>query len=203
MKITSALFLQSNTDYKKCPSTAEAEFAFIGRSNVGKSSLINMLVNKKGLAKTSGTPGKTQMINHFKINDKWFIADLPGYGFAKASREKSAKWQKMIYDYLKFRENLTTIFVLIDSRLEPQKNDLNFINQLGAAQIPFALVFTKADKQSSSKTRQSADKFCAVLLEEWESLPPHFFTSAATGAGREKILLYIEEAMAQYAAKAG
>jgi GTP-binding protein len=192
MKITSAEFIISNTDFTKCPQPMMPEFAFIGRSNVGKSSLINMLVNKKGLAKISGSPGKTQTINHFKINEKWYLVDLPGYGFAKISHTIKATWEKMIQDYLKFRKNLSSIFVLIDSRLEPQKNDLSFINWLGENNIAFAVVFTKSDKQTKNKTQRNISIFCNELLKTWETLPVYFISSSETGEGKEEILNYIE-----------
>jgi len=198
LKITSAEFITSNTDYKKCPLPVFPELAFIGRSNVGKSSLINMLVNKKKLAKTSNNPGKTQTINHFKINDKWYLVDLPGYGFAKISQAKRIEWQQMIYDYLKFRKNLVSVFVLIDSRLEPQKNDLDFINQLGEDNIPFILVFTKADKQTKNKTQKNVSAFCKELSETWETLPLYFISSAETGDGREEVLNYIEATIKEF-----
>ena len=195
MKITSSEFIVSNIDYKKCPAPVIPEFAFIGRSNVGKSSLINILVNKKGLAKISGSPGKTQTINHFKINNKWYLVDLPGYGFARISLSVKSKWEKMIQDYLKFRKNLVSVFVLIDSRLEPQKNDLNFINWLGENNIPFTLVFTKADKQTKNKTQKNVLIFCNELLKTWEKLPIYFISSAETGEGKNEMLKYIEETM--------
>ncbi|MEO5572476.1 MAG: ribosome biogenesis GTP-binding protein YihA/YsxC [Bacteroidia bacterium] len=198
MKISSAEFITSNTDYKKCPAPVIPELAFIGRSNVGKSSLINMLVNKKKLAKTSNNPGKTQTINHFKINDKWYLVDLPGYGFAKISQAKRTEWQQMIYDYLKFRKNLVSVFVLIDSRLDPQKNDLDFINQLGEDQIPFGLAFTKADKQTKNKTHRNVSAFMKKLSESWETLPTYFISSAETGEGREDVLNYIEATCAEF-----
>lgn len=192
MKITSADFLVSNTDYKKCPVADKTEFAFIGRSNVGKSSLINMLTNRRGLAKTSNTPGKTQTINHFLINDSWYLVDLPGYGFARISQETRAKWEQMIYDYLRYRKNLATVFVLIDSRIPPQKNDLDFIDQLGENNVPFVIAFTKADKQTKNKTVSNVKTFCDALLKKWESLPPYFISSAETNEGKEEILNYIE-----------
>jgi len=198
MKITSAEFITSNTDYSKCPAPVIPEYAFIGRSNVGKSSLINMLTGKKGLAKISGNPGKTQMINHFKINNNWFLVDLPGYGFAKISQETRVKWQKMIQDYLRLRKNLVSVFVLIDSRIDPQKNDLNFINWLGENKIPFALTFTKADKQTKTKTIKNVSVFCKELSETWETLPVYFVSSAETKQGKEEILKYIEETMKDF-----
>lgn len=198
MKITSADFIMSNTDYKKCPAPTIAEYAFIGRSNVGKSSLINMLVQRKKLAKTSVNPGKTQTINHFKINNEWYLVDLPGYGFAKISQTTRVKWEKMIHAYLKLRKNLVSVFILVDSRLEPQKSDLNFIDWLGANNIPFAIVFTKADKQSKSKTQTNINIFCNQLLNTWETLPPHFISSVETGEGRPDILQYIENTIEKY-----
>ncbi|MFT6055559.1 MAG: GTP-binding protein [Roseivirga sp.] len=185
-------FVVSNTDYLLCPPAEKAEFAFIGRSNVGKSSLINMLTKRKNLAKTSGRPGKTQLINHFLIDESWYLVDLPGYGYAKASKKNRAAWGQMIEDYLIGRENLQLTFVLIDSRLEPQKIDLEFINWLGASGIPFALVFTKADKQSVNKTQQSIAKFKKALKETWEDLPVMFSSSAETGAGRDELIEYID-----------
>lgn len=198
MKITSAEFIMSNTDFNKCPEPDKAEFAFIGRSNVGKSSLINMLVNRKGLAKTSGNPGKTQTINHFIINSRWYLVDLPGYGFAKTSHTNRANWEKMIYDYLRKRNNLVSVFVLIDSRLPPQNNDLEFINQLGESNVPFALVFTKSDKQTKNKTARNVSVFCKELLKSWELLPPYYISSAESGEGKTEILKYIEESIKEY-----
>ncbi len=197
MKITSAEFITSNTDYKKCPAPDKAEFAFIGRSNVGKSSLINMLVNKKGLAKTSAAPGKTQTINHFKINN-WYLVDLPGYGFAKISQTTREQWEKMIYDYLRYRKNLISVFVLIDSRLEPQKNDLNFINWLGENKIPFTILFAKTDKLTKNKIQNNITLFCDTLSGTWETLPYFFRSSAITRAGREEVLNYIEKTMKEF-----
>lgn len=200
MKITSAEFITSNTDYKKCPAPSLPEFAFIGRSNVGKSSLINMLVNKKALAKTSAAPGKTQTINHFKVNN-WYLVDLPGYGFAKISQTTREQWEKMIYNYLRYRKNLISVFVLIDSRLTPQKNDLNFINWLGENKIPFTIVFAKTDKLTKNKIQNNITLFCDTLSETWETLPDFFKTSAITGAGREEILKYIEKTMKEFKVK--
>lgn len=193
MKILSAEFICSNTDYKKCPLPNLAEFAFIGRSNVGKSSLINMLMNRKGLAKTSSTPGKTQTINHFIINGSIYIVDLPGYGFAKTSKVNKEGWQKMIDSYLLYRKNLVSVFVLIDSRLEPQKNDLIFLNNLGENEIPFTIIFTKADKQTKTRAQKNVEIFCSKLSETWQRLPECFISSAETGLGRDEILAYIEE----------
>ncbi len=193
MLITKAEFLISNTDYKKCPEEDKPEYAFIGRSNVGKSSLINMLCAKKGLAKTSSTPGKTQLINHFIINDQWYLVDLPGYGFAKVSRESRDKWDKMITDYIINRKNMLSVFVLIDIRLEPQQKDLDFIERLGENSIPFSIVFTKADKNSRTKNEYSVKAFSKKLLESWHELPPVFITSAEERRGRDEVLSYIEE----------
>ena len=195
MNIVSAEFIISNTNYKECPAASLPEFAFIGRSNVGKSSLINMLVNRKNLARISSSPGKTQTINHFLINNKWYLVDLPGYGFAKAPKNIRAQWETMIYNYLNFRKNLVSIFVLIDSRIKPQKSDLNFIDRLGKNQIPFAIVFTKTDKQTKSKTANNIEAFCNELLKSWETLPLYFISSAEKGTGKGELLNYIDETM--------
>jgi GTP-binding protein len=193
MIIKEAEFVQSSTTFLRCPAPSLPEFAFIGRSNVGKSSLINMLTGKKNLAKTSATPGKTQLINHFLVNKNWYIADLPGYGFAKVSKESKAKWDRMIREYILKRENLLTVFVLIDSRLEPQKIDISFINWLGTKEIPIALVFTKADKLTKSKALNQTDVFKKEMLKSWSALPPLFISSAEKKIGREEILEFIEE----------
>ncbi|MDH5367031.1 MAG: ribosome biogenesis GTP-binding protein YihA/YsxC [Cyclobacteriaceae bacterium] len=193
MKITSSQFVISNTDYKKCPKPDIAEFAFIGRSNVGKSSLINMLTNKSKLAKTSSSPGKTQLINHFIINDNWYLVDLPGYGWAKVSKSEKAKWQVMIKDYFQYRENLTLVFVLIDSRLDPQKIDIEYINWLGENGVPIALIFTKSDKQTKNKTDASIAKFRKTLQLTWDELPPHFITSSVNENGKKEVLNYIDD----------
>lgn len=185
----------SNSDYKACPKPTLPEFAFIGRSNVGKSSLINMLLSKKNLAKTSSAPGKTQLINHFIINDAWYLVDLPGYGYAKVSKNQREKWQKLISSYLRHRENLTLVFILIDVRLEPQKIDLEFINWCGEEQIPFSLVLTKLDKVSRAEAQRNLMKLQEALLETWEELPPFFATSATNGEGREALLGYIDSLM--------
>ncbi|OEK00089.1 YihA family ribosome biogenesis GTP-binding protein [Roseivirga sp. 4D4] len=187
-----AQFVISNTDYRKCPKPDKPEFAFIGRSNVGKSSLINMMAARKGLAKTSGKPGKTQLINHFLIDESWYLVDLPGYGYAKTSKKNRAAWGQMIQDYLINRENLQIVFVLIDSRLDPQKIDLEFIQWLGENGIPLALVFTKADKQSINKGNQAIAKFKKVLRQTWEDLPMIFLTSSETGLGKPELSEYIE-----------
>jgi GTP-binding protein len=193
MIISSAEFICSNTDYLKCPKPDKPEFAFIGRSNVGKSSLINMLTSRKGLAKTSGTPGKTQLINHFLINDKWYLVDLPGYGFAKISRSIKEKWEKMISNYLFQRENLVTTFVLIDARLTPQKADLDFIAKLGTNGIPFSIIFTKSDKLTKNELKRNTELFKKTLLEAWEELPPFFISSSESGTGKKEILKYLGE----------
>ncbi len=192
MNINKAEFVISNTDVSKAPQDPLPEYAFIGRSNVGKSSLINMLTNRKKLAKTSGTPGKTQLINHFKINDEWFLVDLPGYGYAKTSKSSRKKFQKLITDYFKKRKNLVNAFVLVDSRHEPQKIDLDFMRWLGENGIPFSIVFTKADKLSSNQLGKNLRKYKLRLLKEWQSLPEIFITSATSKLGRDEILNYIE-----------
>ncbi|MEL6558068.1 MAG: ribosome biogenesis GTP-binding protein YihA/YsxC [Bacteroidota bacterium] len=193
MIIKTAKFIISNTDYQKCPESKLPEYAFIGRSNVGKSSLINMLTNHSKLAKTSGRPGKTQLINHFLINDQWFLVDLPGYGYAKVSKESRAGWEKMISDYLIHRENLYSVFVLIDSRLPPQQIDLEFVQWLGEHQIPFSIIFTKADKLSINKVQSNVSKFKKTLLKTWESLPEMFVTSSVSQKGKEEVLAYIDQ----------
>jgi GTP-binding protein len=191
MIVKSAEFICSNTQISKLPPPIKPEYAFIGRSNVGKSSLINMLVAKKGLAKTSQTPGKTQLINHFLINDNWYIVDLPGYGYARASKSKKADWDKFIHTYLDKRESLQCTMVLIDSRLEPQKIDVEFCNWLGEKGLSFVLVFTKADKQSSIKTDQNIAKFKKAMLDTFEEAPGYFITSAELHTGRDEILSFI------------
>ena len=191
MIVKTAEFICSNTQISKLPPPVKAEYAFIGRSNVGKSSLINMLVQKKGLAKTSQTPGKTQLINHFLVNDSWYIVDLPGYGYARASKSKKADWDKFIHTYLDKRESLQCVMVLIDSRLEPQKIDLEFCNWLGEKGLSFVLVFTKADKQSSIKTDQNVAKFKKALLATFEEAPGYYITSSETMMGRDEILGFI------------
>ncbi|MDB4903023.1 MAG: YihA family ribosome biosis GTP-binding protein [Mucilaginibacter sp.] len=193
MIIKSAEFICSNTQISKLPPSVKPEYAFIGRSNVGKSSLINMLTNKKGLAKTSQTPGKTQLINHFLINDSWYIVDLPGYGYARASKSKKADWSKFIHTYLDKRESLQCVMVLIDSRLEPQKIDLEFCNWLGEKGLSFVLVFTKADKQSGVKTDQNIAKFKKALSASFEEVPEYFITSAETQLGHDDVLSFISE----------
>lgn len=185
----------SNTDVAKCPAPDLPEFAFIGRSNVGKSSLINMLVDNKKLAKTSQRPGKTQHINHFMINESWYLVDLPGYGYAQVSKSIKEKFQALITDYIQKRENLYCLFVLIDSRHEPQKIDLEFTTWLGENRIPFALVFTKSDKLGKNRLAANIEFYKKELLKQWEQLPPVLVSSANTGLGREAILEFIQEAM--------
>jgi GTP-binding protein len=193
MIIKEAEFTLSSTTVSRCPAPAFPEYAFIGRSNVGKSSLINMLTGYKSLAKTSSTPGKTQLINHFLINKKWYLADLPGYGFAKVSKTAKAKWDTMIREYLLKRENLVTVFVLVDTRLDPQKIDLAFINWLGTKEIPFAIVFTKADKLSKGAAIKQTEIFKKEMLKTWAALPPLFITSAEKKMGREELLSFIDD----------
>ncbi len=192
MKIKSAEFIISNTDVDKCPKDRIPEYAFIGRSNVGKSSLINMLMEQKYLAKTSGTPGKTQLINHFKINNSWFLVDLPGYGYAQVSKKERKNFQSFIDDYFMKREQLVGAFVLIDSRHNPQKIDLEFMQFLGENQIPFCIIFTKADKLVGSKLNKQIDSYKNELLNYWETLPFLFTTSSSTKLGRDDVLNFIE-----------
>ena len=192
MLIKSAEFIISNTDHRKCPQDGKPEYAFIGRSNVGKSSLINMLTNRKGLAMTSSTPGKTMLINHFLINDEWYLVDLPGYGYARRGKENRERLQKIIEDYVLEREQLTSLFVLVDSRHEPQKIDLEFMEWLGENGVPFSIVFTKGDKQGPVKLQQNVEAYKQKLLETWEELPPVFVTSSEKRSGREELLEYIE-----------
>lgn len=193
MKITSAEFIISNTDVNKCPAGTRPEYAFIGRSNVGKSSLINMLTQNKKLAMTSSTPGKTLLINHFLINNEWFLVDLPGYGYAKRSKSLQEQIQRIITQYILQRESLTNLFVLIDSRLEPQQIDLDFIEWLGENQVPFSIVFTKVDKLKAGEQKRNTTKFLNTLSEQWETLPPYFITSSEKRIGREELLTYIEQ----------
>jgi GTP-binding protein len=195
MEITSAEFIISNTQVSKCPQPDKPEFAFIGRSNVGKSSLINMLTQRKNLAKTSSTPGKTQTINHFLINKEWYLVDLPGYGYASVSKSTKEGWSQMIESYFKQRENVYCTFILIDSRLEPQKKDIDFINWLGGLGIPIALVLTKIDKIKQSELARSKKNFETRLLKDWEELPPVFTTSAEKKTGRDHLLDFIEQAI--------
>lgn len=194
--VSSATFVKSSSKLSECPPSKRMEVAFIGRSNVGKSSLINMLVNQKKLAKTSSRPGKTQLINHFLINEQWFLVDLPGYGFAKVPQNVREKWGQMIHDYLIGRENLTCIFVLVDVRLEPQKIDVEFINWLGEKGLPMAIVFTKADKLTHNKVQSSVALYRRHLKKTWEELPVQFVSSAETREGRDQILNFIESLQA-------
>lgn len=193
MKITTAEFVISNSDVSKCPLERLPEYAFIGRSNVGKSSLINMLTNNKNLAKTSGKPGKTQLINHFKINSNWFLVDLPGYGYARVSKKTKEVFQQFITDYFEKREQLVCAFVLIDIRLEAQKIDLEFINYLGEIEVPFCIVFTKADKISRTKIDSHVAAYRKQLLaNNWEEMPQYFVTSSLESTGRETLLDFID-----------
>jgi len=197
MEIIAANYLISSPSVDMCPKPDRPEYAFIGRSNVGKSSVINMICNKKELAKISSSPGKTQMINHFSITSgnkqEWYLVDLPGYGFAKVSQSQRKSWQKMIEGYIRTRENLTTLFALIDSRHNPQQKDLEFINQLGEWQVPFALIFTKADKVTQRETAAHVKSFLEEMRKEWEFLPPHFVTSAVKHLGARQLRNYIGE----------
>lgn len=204
MVIHSAKYIISSPDFSKCPAPDKKEYAFIGRSNVGKSSLINMLTNNDKLAKTSGTPGKTQLINHFEVNavseirkDKrsvsWYLVDLPGYGFAKVSLSSRRRWEQMIEGYLRKRENLEMVFVLLDARHKPQQIDLDFLSRLDKWQIPFAMIFTKADKETQAVVAKNVRLFLARLRESWQFLPQHFISSAAKKMGRDKILHLIDE----------
>ena len=192
MNIKSAEFCVSSPNYRKCPDDGRPEYAFIGRSNVGKSSLINMLTGVKGLAKTSGRPGKTQLINHFLINKEWYLVDLPGYGYARTSKSSREKWSTMMRDYFLHREALTNVFVLIDSRIPPQRIDLEFISFLGENGIPLSIVFTKTDKEKQREVMTNIKAMKKSLLELWEELPPMFLTSSLTGYGREALLDSIE-----------
>ncbi len=191
MQIRDAEFLTSNTRVDLCPAPTRPEYAFIGRSNVGKSSLINMLTERRSLAKTSSLPGKTQLINHFLINKEWYLVDLPGYGYAKASKVNRAAWGRMINYYLQQRENLTCVFVLIDSRHPAQPVDLEFMEMLGKEGIPFVMVFTKADKQSASRARQQVADYMQKMSESWDEVPQHFITSATDKTGRDELLAFI------------
>ncbi len=195
----SAKFEASSTSYKGCPKTQKPEYAFIGRSNVGKSSLINMLAGSKNLAKTSQTPGKTQLINHFLFDESWYLVDLPGYGFAKVSKQEKESWHKMIKNYLQHRENLLNTFVLIDIRLEPQAIDLEFFEWMGTQQLPFAIVFTKTDKLSSTQLQKNLQQYTQEMLKTWEELPDYFLSSAIKHLGREEILSYIKAINEAYA----
>ncbi|WP_195208912.1 MULTISPECIES: ribosome biogenesis GTP-binding protein YihA/YsxC [Bacteroides] len=192
MDITSAEFVISNTDVKKCPPGILPEYAFIGRSNVGKSSLINMLTGRKGLAMTSATPGKTMLINHFLINKSWYIVDLPGYGYARRGQKGKSQIQRIIEDYILEREQMTNLFVLIDSRLDPQVIDIEFMGWLGEHGIPFSIVFTKGDKLKGGRLNSNIQQYLKKLKEQWEELPPYFVTSSENRMGKKEILDYIE-----------
>lgn len=202
MDIVEAKYLISNADYKQCPPPDRPEYAFIGRSNVGKSSLINMLCNKKALAKTSSAPGKTQLINHFDVvsdnKTKWYLVDLPGYGYAKVSQSSRRRWQQMIEGYIRKRENLGCLFVLIDSRHEPQQIDYDFLNDLGKWEVPFSIVFTKTDKNKPGATGRNVKLFLDGMREFWEELPAHFISSAVSREGREQLLQYIDNLNKEY-----
>jgi GTP-binding protein len=198
MEVKSAKYVATYVDVKKCPETFMPEYALIGRSNVGKSSLINYICNHKGLAKVSGTPGKTQTINYFVINDTWHLVDLPGYGFARKSQEMRKKWTLMIRNYLQQRKQLQYVFVLIDSRIPPQAIDIDFINWLGANSIPFVIVFTKADKLNGKDTIQNVELFKQTMRVQWAELPEMFITSAEKKYGKEMIIDFIDEMNAEY-----
>ena len=193
MDIKKSEFTISSATVSQCPKDTKPEFAFIGRSNVGKSSLINMLCNRKGLAKTSATPGKTLLINHFIINNEWYLVDLPGYGFAKRSKTVQKKLEQMITSYILQREQLVNTFVLIDIRHDPMKIDTDFINWLGESSVPFSIIFTKADKLGPVKAKQNAGKWMAALKDQWEELPPYFITSSEKRTGKDEVLTYIED----------
>ena len=193
MILKSSKFIISSTDVNACPKPDMPEYAFIGRSNVGKSSLINMLTGKKNLAKTSGSPGKTQLINHFLINNSWYLVDLPGYGFAKASKSDREKWGEMIHKYLIKRTNLLCTFILIDSRHEPLKADVDFIEWMGVNQLPFVIVFTKTDKLKKNQLQQNIENYKEYLLKSWAELPQMFFTSATSVIGKSEVLKFVDE----------
>ncbi len=193
MLIKTAEFVKSSTTYKLCPEKKLPEYAFIGRSNVGKSSLLNMLTNKSKLAKISSKPGKTQTINHFIINDSWFLVDLPGYGYAQISKKERVKWEKFVVEYIIMRENLHCLFILIDSRLEPQKIDLEFMELMAINSVPFALIFTKIDKKSKGAVETNIENYKNLLLKTWAELPAILITSSVTEFGKEEILNFIED----------
>lgn len=195
MIVKSAEFHISNSRADRCPDSAIPEFAFIGRSNVGKSSLINMLTARKSLAKTSATPGKTLLINHFIINNEWYLVDLPGYGYAKRGKREMEKLSQIIQHYVLERQQLTCLFVLIDSRHEPQRIDMEFIEWLGENGVPFGIIFTKADKPKRGELNNNVKRFMAHMAEQWEELPPHFITSSQSGMGRDEVLGYVEAVM--------
>ncbi len=193
MIIKTAEFVISSPQVNLCPQGRQPEYAFIGRSNVGKSSLINMLTGRKGLAKTSSTPGKTMLINHFLINNEWYLVDLPGYGYAKRSKKAQDELREMIGSYILQREQMVNLFLLVDSRLEPQRIDLEFMEWLGENEVPFSIVFTKTDKMSGGKASANVRNYLERLKEQWEELPPYFLTSSETRQGREEVLSYIEQ----------
>ena len=193
MKIKTAEFIVSNSEVDKCPKDQIPEYAFIGRSNVGKSSLINMITNHKNLAKTSGRPGKTQLINHFLINKEWFLVDLPGYGYAKVSKTAKRKFQKFITNYFEKRRQLVSAFVLVDIRHEPQKIDLEFMEYLGVSEIPFSIIFTKADKLKPMAIERNVESYCKKLLETWEDVPNYLITSSSKTIGRDEVLQFISD----------
>lgn len=193
MTIKEAKFLMSNTDWQKCPNPVLPEYAFIGRSNVGKSSLINMLTGRRALAKVSGTPGKTLLINHFGINDQWYLADLPGYGYAKVSKTLRTKFHNFTLQYLHHRPNLMCTFVLIDSRIKPQQIDIDFMEYCGEKKIPFVIIFTKMDKLNQREKIENIEKYKETMAQQWASFPPMFLSSAEKGTGRDEILAFIEE----------
>ncbi len=199
MVIKYADFIGSYAKETQCPRDNKPEYAFIGRSNVGKSSLVNMLCGRKDMARTSRTPGKTQLLNYFMINGEWYLVDLPGYGYAKISKKKRKEWERMIRDYLTHRATLQSAFVLVDSNIPPQQIDIDFMNQLGEMQIPFAIVYTKSDRLKPQELESNLQVIRAAILEHWEELPPEFISSANTGLGREEILAYIEQVNAHYA----
>lgn len=212
MEINNAVYEISSPEVSRCPVATLPEFAFIGRSNVGKSSLINMLCARQGLAKTSAAPGKTQLINHFKVTARlkgkgtpieWYLVDLPGYGYAKVSQKDRNRWEQMIEHYIRKRENLSNLFVLIDSRHPPQNIDLAFVAKLGEWQVPFSIVFTKADKEKPGVVQRNADAFAKKLLEDWEDLPPMFLTSSEKKTGREDLLAFLEAVIVEAAANKG
>lgn len=192
MEIKNARFIISNTDVEKCPAPVLPEYAFIGRSNVGKSSLVNMLTDRRSLAKTSGKPGKTRLINHFLIDETWYLVDLPGYGYAKTSKQDRKEWEKSFREYILKRENLYSLFVLIDSRHQPQQIDVDFMEWLGINQIPFAIIFTKTDKLKPEELERNVEDYKEKMLEKWAEIPSFFFSSAITNAGRSEILRYIK-----------
>lgn len=198
MKITKAIYFQGNVDYRKCPQLDKPEYAFIGRSNVGKSSIINMLTDNSKLAQVSGSPGKTKLINHFYINDDWYLVDLPGYGWARTSKSSKAEWDIMTKDYLTKRENMICAFVLIDSCIEAQKIDLEYMEGLALNGIPFAMLFTKADRTNKTRISAIIDKYKAKMLETWEELPKMIITSAKEKTGKEEVLAFIDELNKNY-----